>query len=106
MNTIEQLTFAIDSNLKIEFRMESTPEGHYILFHPYAIIKEVVFDKVSVYGLIEKHWSTEENYDEVKYISIEEIAEIKLNSQTFQPRTTDWTKHIHKPQIEILHKLK
>jgi hypothetical protein len=104
MNKLERIEMAINLKVKIRFNMKDSPQGQYILFHPYAILRDVLTLKILICGLIEKHYTMSENYDKIKFPNIEFINEIILTSEKFNPKN-DWMREIEKPNIDCIYKL-
>ena len=75
---------AIHHRRKINFRMTDTPEGSYILFHPYALIEDLIAGENSVMGLVEKHHtSTDTNY--LRRPTVRGMIEVIVLQDQFEP---------------------
>ena len=104
MDKLEKIKKAIDLKVKIRFRMRDSPQGQYILFHPYAVTMEVLTSKILIYGLIERHYTMTEDFNQIKFPNIEFIDEVILTSEKFEPKN-DWMKEIDKSEIDCIYKL-
>ena len=68
--------------------MHDTPEGSYILFHPYAIIENRMNDEISVRGLVEHHYAhNQKNYP--KNPTLQGMIEAVILDDQFEPNY-DW----------------
>ena len=70
-------------NLKVEFRLRSTPAGNYILFHPYSLLIDKDLDKEKVYGLIERHYCADAINNQLCCVFIDKLAELIIMETSF-----------------------
>jgi len=80
---------ASEDNLKIKFRLRSTPVGSYILFHPYSVFIDMQSGKEKVYGFIESHYYTDTINNERCCIFIDKLAELVV-TQDFFHKPCEW----------------
>jgi len=78
-----QIIQASEDNLKIKFRLRSTPVGNYILFHPYSVFIDRQSGKGKVYGFIESHYYTDTINNELCCIFIYKVAEVFVTKDSF-----------------------
>ena len=78
---------ASEDNVKIKFRLRSTPVGNYILFHPYSVITDRQTGNEKVYGCIESHYYTDTINNQLCCIFIDKLAEVIVTKDSFyKPR--------------------
>lgn len=88
-----RLVQACANNLKIKFRLRSTPVGCYILFHPYSIFIDRQRGKEKIYGRVESHYYTNILNNALCCLSIDKIAEVMVLEVCFdKPR--NWKRRI------------
>lgn len=100
MTTEESFQFAISYKRKVHFRMEGTPEGAYILFHPYALTNDLFKDEVSIVGLVERH-HTEAETNYFGRPTLKSILEIIVTDDIFEP-VDNWNERIKDQAVDIL----
>jgi len=84
---------ASGDNLKVKFRLRSTPFGSYILFHPYSVFIDRQSGKEKVYGFIESHYYTDTINNELCCIFISKLAELIVTKDLFH-RPREWGSQI------------
>ncbi|HEY5748002.1 MAG TPA: hypothetical protein VIU12_18155 [Chryseolinea sp.] len=88
-----RIIHAIDNNLKIQFRLRSTPAGNYILFHPYSVLKDELLGKEKVYGLLEMHYYADAINNKLCCIFIDKLAELIILETPFH-KPSEWRSRI------------
>jgi len=84
---IARIIQASEDNLKIKFRLRSTPAGNYILFHPYSVFIDRQSRKEKVYGCIESHYYTDTINNQLCCVLIDKLAEVVVTKDSFyKPR--------------------
>src|SRR5687767_9578733 len=93
LNLSDKIIYASDNNLKIQFRLRSTPVGEYILFHPYSMLFDGLLLKTKVYGLIENHYYDRSVNNQPHCIFVDKLAELVVTENSFD-RPLDWKTRI------------
>ena len=97
----EDIEHAIKNRLKIKFQMIDTPEGKYILFHPYAALLDL-FDGLSFIGLVEHHHTNPiQNY--IARPKFAGIKSVQVLDEHFEPNHDLW-KNLKLDTIDLLSK--
>ena len=88
-----RIILASDDNLKIKFRLRSTPVGNYILFHPYSVFVDKQSGKEKVYGLIESHYYTDTTNNKLCCIFTDKLVEVVVTKDSFY-KPSEWRSRI------------
>ena len=91
---------ASEDNLKIKFRLRSTPVGRYILFHPYSVFTDRQSGKEKVYGFVERHYYTDTINNELCCIFIDKLAELVVTKDSFH-KPCEWRSRIDPDRYRI-----
>jgi hypothetical protein len=100
-NLSGKIIYASDNNLKIQFRLRSTPVGEYILFHPYSLFFDDLLLKNKVYGLIENHYYDTSINNHPYCISVDKLAELVVTENSFG-RPLDWKTRIDQGRYRVI----
>jgi len=97
----DSIELAISRNQKINLRLKTSPPDKFILFHPYALLEDVLKGSVVMLGLIEKHHSNDDISNKYGIHSISAIDEVVLNTESFL-RLEGWENQIDKAKYNVI----
>lgn len=101
LNLYSRIIYASDNDLKIKFRLRSTPVGEYILFHPYSVLFDNLVLKNKAYGLIENHYYDTSIKNHPYCITIDKLAELLVTENAFT-RPLDWKARIDQSRYRVI----
>ena len=91
---------AVRDRIKVNVQMQDTITGQFVLFHPYAVVKDLFTNDISVFGLVEKHYmTTDQNY--FKRPPLKEFKSANLSDERFTP-VSDWIDIMNTQTFEII----
>lgn len=100
MELLDLLEKAVRDRVKVNIQMQDTISGQFVLFHPYAIVKDLFTDDISVFGLVEKHYmTTEQNY--FKRPTLKGLKTVNLLKEKFTP-ISNWIDIMNTQTFEII----
>ena len=98
---LKKLEKAINDKTKIHLQMVDTAVDKFILFHPYAIVKDPFNDRLECFGYMEMHYEGSNNYWRIPVL--EGIKTVEVLNDHFQIGT-NWEQELKKfqPSKEVL----